>query len=533
MLDILRARTAHTRRRVTWQPQTLLSDLWGLSPFFIPLLIYLLTLAPTIYNLDSAELTTAVATNGIIRATGYPLYLLLGKLFFWLPIGDVGYRLNLFSAVCGALTVFLADRILRQLEIGGWARLGALGLLATAPYFWAMSLIAEVYTLHTALMAAILLLLLRWDQSPNPRGLVVVALLFGLSCGNHAATVLLLPGCIWFVASHPPRQWLRPSILTAVVLAALAGLAVYLLIPWRFTQNPLFNYAGQYDATGRFVPVDLQTWEGFWWLVSGKKFAGQMFGYRLAELGPEIRGFGSQLWLAFLAVGIGPGVWGAITLLRRNRRLGVMLLLFFLANAVFYINYRVVDKASMYLPVYLIWTLWLGIGYQAILDQIRQITGGQLWPWLVRLFVVATVLLALIWNWSRVDLSDDWSTREQSETILQNAQPDAIIFGWWDTIPALQYLQLVEGQRADITLINRFLIDSEDMNTLILTELGRRPIYFNNPSIDLMRQTRVTADGPLYLLTPLDAGCNTGSTASSPQLLPSCAGKGDNNVSLK
>jgi hypothetical protein len=139
-----------------------------LAAFGLPLILYVLTLAPTIYNLDSAELTTAAATGGITRATGYPLYLVLGKMWSWLPFGDVGYRMNLFSAVGGAMTILLAERILRRLHVGPWARFGALGLLASAYYFWALSLIAEVYTLHTALMAGAILLLLRWAEAPGP-----------------------------------------------------------------------------------------------------------------------------------------------------------------------------------------------------------------------------------------------------------------------------------------------------------------------------------------------------------------------------
>lgn len=476
-----------------------------LVPFILPFVLYLLTLAPTIYNLDSAELTTAVATNGIVRATGYPLYLLLGKLFAWLPIGDMGYRLNLFSAVCGALTILLADRILQRLAVGGWVRLGTLGLLATAPYFWAMSLVAEVYTLHTALMAGVILLLLHWNASPSTGRLAAVALLLGLSMGNHAATVLLVPGCVWFVATRERQEWLLPHIITAVLGAALAGAAVYLLIPWRYGLDPSFNYAGQYDATGAFVPVDLQTWAGFWWLISGRAFAGQMFGYGLGELGAQIAGFGAQLWLAFFAIGVGPGLWGAAVLLRRDRRLGGMLLLMFLANAIFYINYRVVDKVSMYLPAYLVWALWVGVGYQAIVNGVRATAVARRWEHLLQGVMVAAVLLALVWNWTRVDLSDDWSTRAQSVAILQRVQPNALIFGWWDTVPAVQYLQLVEGQRPDVTAINRFLISGPDMNQLILRELGRRPIYIDNPSVDLLRQARVTAVGPLYLLAPRDA----------------------------
>ncbi|MEE8390854.1 MAG: DUF2723 domain-containing protein [Anaerolineae bacterium] len=131
------------------------ADWRTVAAFGLPFVLYLLTLAPAVYNLDSAELTTAAVTGGLVRATGYPLYLLLGRVWSWLPIGDVGYRMNLFSAFTGALTVALAERILRRLRIGPWATFGALGLLACAPFFWALSLIAEVYTLHTALMAGL------------------------------------------------------------------------------------------------------------------------------------------------------------------------------------------------------------------------------------------------------------------------------------------------------------------------------------------------------------------------------------------
>jgi len=40
----------------------------------------------------------------------------------------------------------------------------------------------------------------------------------------------------------------------------------------------------------------------------------------------------------------------------------------FLATAAFYVDYRVVDKDTMYLPAYLVWALWVGLGYQALLD---------------------------------------------------------------------------------------------------------------------------------------------------------------------
>ena len=502
------------------------ADWPALAAFSLPLLLYWLTAAPTIYNLDSAELTTAVATNGLMRATGYPLYLLLGKLWSWLPLGaDIGQRMNLFSAFCGALTILLGERILRRMGASAWARFAGLGLLASAHYFWALSLIAEVYTLHTALMAGAILALMRWTEAPGPLRLALPVFLVALSMANHAATVLLVPGCIWFVLAHHPQEMGKPRVLAAGAGALLLGASVYLLLPLRYATNPAFNYAGLYDAAGVFHPTNLHTWAGFWQLISGQTFAGQMFGYRLAELGPQLSAYAGQLWLAFFAIGIGPGLAGMAVLWRRDWRLSGALALMFLANAIFYVNYRVVDKDTMFLPTYLIFALWVGVGYQWLRGWVSASAQGTGEPpdprfWrlrldlLVPLVAVAAVILAVGSNWQRVDLSADWTTREQSEAILAQVEPNALVFGWWDTVPALQYLQLVEGRRPDVTVINRFLIRPEAMNQLILTAVGKRPVYINNPSIALLRETAATAAGPLYRLEPHPSG------SESPSSLP-------------
>ena len=475
-----------------------------LAVFGLPLILYLLTLAPTVYNLDSAELTTAAATGGITRATGYPLYLILGKIWSWLPLGDVGYRMNLFSAVGGATTILLAERILRRLHVDPWARFGALGLLASAYYFWALSLIAEVYTLHTALMAGVILLLLRWSEAPGPLRLAWPILLTTLSLGNHAATVLLVPGAISYVLTSHPRQLLQPRVLAASFVAAVVGATVYLYLPLRYSAQPAFNYAGHYDATGTFIPLNLHALDSFLWLITGRGFAGFMFAYQPAELWSEIQHFAAQLWRAFFAVGMGPGILGLIVLLRRKWRLGLMLLLMFVAHTLFYVNYRAIDKVTMFLPSYLIWALWLGVGYQALLEWAPPATGGPRFTWLIRGLLVGVVVVAIGWNWRLVDLSNDWSTRRQSEALLRQVEPDALIFGWWDTIPGIQYLQLVEGERPDVTAINYFMISPVDMNNLILRELGRRPIYVDSLPVELLGVTRSTPAGRLYRLEPPD-----------------------------
>ncbi|MFZ0546331.1 MAG: DUF2723 domain-containing protein [Candidatus Promineifilaceae bacterium] len=476
------------------------------AAFMLPFLLYLLTLAPTIYNLDSAELSTAASTGGIVRATGYPLYLLLGRIWSLIPVGDVGYRMNLLSAVCGALTIFLTWHILARLEVNVWARAGALGLLATAPYFWALSLIAEVYTLHTVLMAAVILLMLRWYERPTLLGLIPAVFLLALSMGNHAATILLAPACLFLVLVRAPRLALHPKTWLASGTALIAGMSIYLYLPLLYTTNPAFNYAGIYNAAGEFLTVDLTTPSGLWWLISGKAFSGQMFAYKLNELWPEISNFGIQLWISFFAVGVGPGLFGIVKLLRRNWRLGLFLILLFLANAIFYINYRVIDKNTMFLPAFLVWAVWVAIGYQDLLAWVVKTSPAavedQRIKNLGRFVMVAVVVMALGWNWQRVNLAHDTSARERGEAILQAAEPNAILLGWWDTVPVVEYLQLVEGQRPDVQAINRFLISGPDMETLIRQEIGSRPIYISSPPVSLLSTIDAVPVGPVYKLQP-------------------------------
>src|SRR3989338_10758977 len=68
--------------------------------FCVSFTVYLMTLAPTIYIEDAAEFSAAVPILGVTHPSGFPLYMLLGKLFTILvPFGDMAFRVNLFSAV--------------------------------------------------------------------------------------------------------------------------------------------------------------------------------------------------------------------------------------------------------------------------------------------------------------------------------------------------------------------------------------------------------------------------------------------------
>ena len=73
--------------------------------FFAPLAVYIATLCPTVYGGDSGELIAAAYSLGIAHVPGHPLYVLIGKLFSFLPLGNIAYRLNFMSAFFAALAL--------------------------------------------------------------------------------------------------------------------------------------------------------------------------------------------------------------------------------------------------------------------------------------------------------------------------------------------------------------------------------------------------------------------------------------------
>lgn len=453
--------------------------------FLLPFTLYLRTLAPTIYNLDSAELTTAAATLGITRATGYPLYILLGHLWSFFPAGDVGYRLNLFSAFCGALTIALGWLLLRSWKVDRWAAAGALGLLACAPFFWSLSTTAEVYTLQTALIAGLLLALQHWTRQPTAARMAWVGICAGLCLSNHLSALLLLPGCAWLVLARQPsifRGWAVPAGLGGL----LVGLSPYLYLPLRFGALPAFNYAGLYDASGIFHPMNLASWDGFWSLVLGRRFSDMMFHYDIATTLPALRQLLTSLWRAFLIIGIGPGLLGMIVLERKWRGWGIALLLMLAGNVLFYTGYTVVDVETMYLPILFLWAIWLGVGYQKIVDwlnrpQLKKTTGLSRGTNAMRALMLLLVLFALILNWQSADHSQDWSTRTLGESQLRQMEAGAVYFGWWDTVPVMTYLQLVEGQYPNVKIINRFLMQADDLTIYAHNQAAIRPVYADTP----------------------------------------------------
>jgi len=426
---------------------------WGIAASILAAMIYGMTLAPGVYGYDSAELATGAYTLSIIHPPGYPLYLLIGNLFTRLPIGNVAFRLNIMSAFFAALTVFCLFSFLMRLGIRKWvAFLGSL-FFAFSLSFWQMAVVAEVYTLHTLIMMAFLLFLLQWDRTGEGAYLLLAGLTFGLGMANHTTVLFMIPGAaIWVIFSPrlSGRVWLT---LTGAGVLALMGLLLYGYFPIRDAAEPAINYVSQY------YQVDVSTLKGVWWMMSGQAYRFYAFGYDLSDIPGQILQAMGLLSRNFLGIGLVVGLAGIYHLWRRKARWTFALLTIFLLNMIFYINYRVLDKDTMFLPAFLVWAIFIVAGVDWIRLRMAMYVRG--FPSrnsiliVYRLMIVLLVLFGLAFNWQWSDFSHASGPEQYARLSMEYFPQDAVVLADWSPAVVLEYLQVVEGQRPDIQIYNR------------------------------------------------------------------------------
>ena len=162
------------------------------------------------------------------------------------------HRINLFSALLGALTVGLAFLIARRLGcrrvIAAAAALG----LASGAIFWSQAVIAEVYTLNAAIVAACCCRCLSGARRTARAGAFVAVAMFAAGLGNHTTIVGFVPGIVIFALLTDARFALRPRTLAVTAGMLAGGLLQYVFILWRSSQpDATSSRARRRSRTGR------------------------------------------------------------------------------------------------------------------------------------------------------------------------------------------------------------------------------------------------------------------------------------------
>lgn len=399
----------------------------------------------TIYVGDSGELVTAAAMLGIPHPTGYPLYVLLGKLWTLLvPIGSIAFRMSLFSAACAAAACGLLVVVLRRLGLAGPSATFASLLLAFSPSFWSQANVQRVYSLNALAMVAVFAAALEWRGTGRIGWLVAAAGLAGLGAANH--TFMGIFGLVVGVSAviHDPGLLRRPKSVLACVGAGLAGLAPYLYLPLRSRADPPLDW-GNPETFSSFLDVVLR--RGFWrraWLESPADWPPIAADYA-HSLGQELLWVGTALAVLGAALGAKRGWPVLLPLLAMAGNLVSMGLHGSRSDLFLWHRY--------YIPSYLMAAVLAAYGLEL---------AGRRWG--SRRAVVALVLplVLLISGYPRFDRSRYRIAEDFSRTLLDTLPPGAHLAASDDNVLfVLIYLHLVEKVRPDVHLILQGVGDAE------------------------------------------------------------------------
>lgn len=405
--------------------------------------VYALSLAPDLiwanHGADGAELITAAVTLGVPHPPGYPLYVMVGKLVSFVPIGTVAFRFNLLSAISMALASGLISAIVAEVQAQrlseqqatveqnrnvparlyhATAALSAGLCFAFLPLVWEQAIIAEVYALNMLVVSVALWFMFR-RQAPRVALLMGVAL--GLAVTTHLTSLfLLVPAAV--VLQH--RHWKQ------AVLGTLAGLSPLLTLP-------VFAAGSSPVVWGRADSV-----ASWWWLVSARLYRPNVLSLPADAWRERLAAWNNEptLWIAF--------VFLVLVTARRyvlpstTERLTTALLLTATLYFVYAFGYDADDALVVVLPALAILCLLVGLA----LEQARPV-------------YLLLPLALLVLNFQEIDLSNHTEARALTESPLREAPQNAIIVTKGDhTTFSLWYLQHVEGQRKDVVIIDSNLL---------------------------------------------------------------------------
>lgn len=318
-----------------------LNYIFGIAAAVIAFCVYLATLAPTVWFIDSGELAAVASTLGIAHPTGYPLFTIIGHIFTLLPFSDSEvYKLNVMSAFFCAIGVFMCFQLVKFLSLNyspigagnksskqpkgnqpqkntpaktkeniidipsaigcGAAGLSAL-ILAFSKTYWGQANSVEVYPIHVFFLVTLMFVFFKaLFSTPKTAGAsfigdnkfyLIFAFLLGLSFTNHLTTILLAPACLtmffYYNINDKARMW---KLLGYMTICFAAGFSVYLYLPIKASMDPVFLWGNPYN------------FERFYWHVTGKQFSVWIFSAQ-----GSIAGF-----LFLIALTIGACLYGLI-----------------------------------------------------------------------------------------------------------------------------------------------------------------------------------------------------------------------------
>ncbi len=475
-----------------------------LGVFLIAFFLYWRTLAPTIYWGDGIEFCATTKVLGVAHPTGYPLLVLLGKVFSLIPLGTFAYRLNLMCATLCALGVMLFYFLLiRVFSIfptfcfssstyrATIASAGALGLAFTKG-IWFQATTMEAYALNFVFLISLLFVFTCYVLERKPSLLYLLFFLFGLGIANHLLILTTFPALIvaLIIAMRSPMAQAASStttpaqrhrrlpqalgMMSIALMLLLLGASAYIYLPIRAKAKPPLNWGN---------PENLKN---FLWVINGGEFKK----FRLLQEKPgtpftlsTYREFVEDQTIRYAKWMIDQ--WITVQAYMRKLRYGLLIIMSALVGVGFLCG------LCVHLLLYLVFVLVIGANFLIIFTYnipdistyfpatapllmlfglsgivfLQSLAEKKIWNRKINYLHLCYFLLpilAIYSNFQSADKSQYTLPEDYARSVLSALAPGALILTAGDNdIYPLWYLQQVEHEREDVVVVGSNFIFSE------------------------------------------------------------------------
>ncbi len=388
---------------------------------FVLLVCYWLTLAPSTPGGDASELVTAVHTMSVAHPTGYPLYLIVGKLFDLIPLGEPAWRVALLSAVSGAAAGGLICWMLMSVTATALAGIAG-GLLAGLNWWvWTAANQPEVYAFHAFLVSLLLAVFVLWLDEPTRRRLNLLAFFSGLALTHHRTSIFFIaPLLLWAVIATRP---VSARLLLKTAGLGLLPLLLYLWLPWRSAHHPPIDWGNTSGSASNFL-----------YHVSGRLFYQWAFANPVASALDDVKLSLARMWAQFGLIGLPLAAIGMVGLVRhrRYRPLGIGLVIAVALVFIWAAFYLVGDKEVFFMPGMMVVGVWGGAGVGFAAHAARAMKLGPQAARGVQVAVVVVVVVILpfhlvVGNWRTVDRSEQYGALESATAVAAGVPGNAVM----------------------------------------------------------------------------------------------------------
>jgi hypothetical protein len=424
-------------------------------------------------------------------AVSHPLFYILAISVKYIPVGEFAHRINLISAIAGAVAIantFLLVRLWLGKNLP--AVITAL-TLAVSHTFWRHASIIETYTLWSALFLAELIMLLQYTRTRRVGCLYWLGLLSGFSIAIHMLASIPLICYAVFVAFLLAKKEIHIRSLAIVALLWIFGALPYECL---IVKNII--------QTGDLVGTLASAAFGHRWqaAVVNTSLSIAMVKENLLYI---LLNFPTPNFLLFFA-----GCFGLFKISPgrgfRNTVLALTVLFFLFA-----FRYTVPDRYAFFIPFYCLFSILTGLGADILLikKNFKAAALGVLLFCILPIGVYAALPSLARKMQINIGTRNDIPYRDNFEYFLRPwktgykgaelfadealglVQDGAVIYADITTVGPLLYLQEVKGKRPDVKIVSG-AINSKDAPK------------FNEQSIGQLIEA-----GPVYVVSPKSGYC--------------------------